>query len=281
MLFPETPEAEMFAKVENFNDWVCPICFKKISASRPPIFNADNCSCDDIAAYHSATHNYFPESATYEHQLYNPDIVSPIYSQAQSINSSTDSVPCPEGPEHKTPDLEISNTYLPLTASPGLNETQHQRASSFHSDMSYPLRRFLDDMHSHAATQPAVYGTELAVACTSTSASNLNFLSQEIHLQSSKKVKRGSPYSKHSWASESCGNGDANLSTLGSDALIGTGFWVGNGGYATAGYAMVLSGITDSAVFDDEASIPGARFVVLLGGYLYVLVCKIAVVAEK
>ncbi|KAG4442749.1 hypothetical protein IFR05_001766 [Cadophora sp. M221] len=246
MDFPENNEAEVHAQFESFDDWACPVCFKKMSASRPPIFNADNCSCDEVANFHIGNNRYYSEPAIYEHPLYNPGVAAPVYNQAQSVASSSASVPCPEGPERENPNLPVGNSYLPLAAAPGLNETQHQRAASFHSDMSYPLQRFLGEMKTH----PGVYETE---HIDHDRASNSNFLSQEIHLQSSRKVKRGSPHSKLSWMSGSSRSGDASVSSWGMDALTGAGGWANNSGYANTGaYAMALSGTTDCAVFDDD-----------------------------
>ncbi|KAL2067309.1 hypothetical protein VTL71DRAFT_1733 [Oculimacula yallundae] len=252
MVFPEPHQAEAFSQFENFNDWTCPTCYKRISASRPPIYNADNCSCDDIAAYHTG---YLSEPATYNHQFYNPDIASPVYNQAQSINSSSASVPCPEGPEHEDLNLQIGNAYLPLAAAPGLNELQHQqRASSSHPEMSYLLHRFLNDPQI-LPSETSVYDTERA-ACDAPAPSDANFnfkpdfLSQEIHLQSSRKTKRGSPYSKLSWVSESSSRGNISIESWGMDVLSGAGDWAGERGYAnTAAYAMVLSETSDRAVF--------------------------------
>ncbi|KAL5313794.1 hypothetical protein ACEPPN_018217 [Leptodophora sp. 'Broadleaf-Isolate-01'] len=247
MAFQENNEAEVHAQFERFDDWACPVCFKKISASRPPIFNADNCSCDEVANYHIGNNGYYSEPATYEHPLYNPGVAAPVYSQAQSVASS--SVPCPEGPEREDPNLPIGNAFLPLAADPGLNEIQHQRTASFHSDMSYPLQRFLGEMKTH----PTVYATE-HIDRDRTS-NNSKFLSQEIHLQSSRKVKKGSrsPHSKLSWMSESSRSGDSSVSSWGMDALTGAGGWANNSGYANTGaYALALSGTTDCAVFDDD-----------------------------
>ncbi|KAH7330301.1 hypothetical protein BKA65DRAFT_56599 [Rhexocercosporidium sp. MPI-PUGE-AT-0058] len=246
MTFPENNEAEAHAQFERFKDWTCPICFKKISASRPPIFNADNCSCDEVANYHIGNNGYYSEPATYEHPLYNPDVAAPVYNQARSVASSSASIPCPEGPEHENPNLPIGNAYLPLAAAPGLNETEHQRAASFHSEMSYPLQRYLGELRTH----PGLYETELV---DRTSNSNSKFLSQEIHLQSSKKVKKGSPHSKLSWMSGSSGSTDASVSSWGMDALTGAGGWANSSGYGnTEAYAMALSGMSDCAVFDDD-----------------------------
>lgn len=250
MAYPENKEAEVHAQFENFNDWVCSICFKGISASRPPIFNGDNCSCNGVADFHIGNNNgYYPEPAAYEDQLYNPNVAAPVYNQAQSVASSSASVPCLEAPEHANLNLQADNNYIPPAPTPGLNETQHQRTASFNSDMSYPLQRFLGEMKTHG-----VYETE-AVDRTTTSTSNSRFLSQEIHLQSSKITKRGSPHSKMSWVSGSEGSGDASVESWGMDPLAGAGMWANadTSGYANTGaYAMVLSGTTDCAVFDDE-----------------------------
>ncbi|KAK0115390.1 hypothetical protein ONS96_013846 [Cadophora gregata f. sp. sojae] len=250
MAFPDHNEAEGHAQYEHFNDWACHRCFKKISASRPPVFNADNCSCDEVALFHAGSAGYYSEPVTYEYPSYNVETTTPYHNQAQSVASSSDSVPCPEGPEREDSDLKVGNAYLPLLeAQSGLNERQHQRTASFHSDLSYPLQRFLGEMKTYS---PAAYDTEHLDR-----KSNSNFLSQEIHLQSSKKAKKGSPHSKLSWMSESSGSNDASVSSWGMDALTGAGMWDDRSGYGKTenggyGYAMHLSGMTESAVFDDD-----------------------------
>jgi len=252
MAFPEHNEAEGHAQYEQFSDWTCPHCFRKISATRPPVFNADNCSCDEVALFHAGNAAYYSEPATYEQPLYNPEITAPYHHQARSEASSSASVPCPEGPERDNPDLQVGNSYLPLVEPRhGLNEIQHQRTASFHSDMSYPLQRFLGEMNTHPAT---TYNTEHPER-----ASNTNFLSQEIHLQSSKKIKKGTPHSKLSWMSESSRSGDASVESWGMDPLAGAGMWDDRSGYGNTltrsggyGYAMQLSGMSENAVFDDD-----------------------------
>ncbi|PVH87207.1 hypothetical protein DL98DRAFT_581925 [Cadophora sp. DSE1049] len=251
MAFPEHNEAEGQAHFEHFSDWTCSKCFRKISATRPPIFNADNCSCDEVASYHIGNNGYYSEPATYEHQLYTPEVTAPLYhNQAQSVASSSASVPCPEGPERKDLDLQVGNTYLPLVEPrSGLNEIQHQRTASFHSDLSYPLQRFLGELKT---CPPAAYDTEHVDRI-----SHSNFLSQEIYLQSSKQVKKGTPHSKLSWMSESSRSGDASVESWGMDPLAGAGMWDDRSGYGKTGnggdgYAMHLSGMSESAVFDDD-----------------------------
>ncbi|KAH7364706.1 hypothetical protein BKA65DRAFT_143372 [Rhexocercosporidium sp. MPI-PUGE-AT-0058] len=53
-------------------------------------------------------------------------------------------------PESKDPELPFGNAYLPLDTCPGLNDAQHQRATSFHSDTSYPLTRFRSMLRTHS-----------------------------------------------------------------------------------------------------------------------------------
>ncbi|KAH7403359.1 hypothetical protein BKA64DRAFT_447803 [Cadophora sp. MPI-SDFR-AT-0126] len=251
MAFLEHNEFEGHAPFEHFSDWTCPKCFRKMSATRPPVFNADNCSCDEVALFHAGDAGYYSEPATYEHQLYNSEVTAPLYhNQAQSVASSSASVPSPEGPERKDLDLQVGNAYLPLLeAQSGHNEEQHQRTASFHSDLSYPLQRFLGELKTYP---PAIYDTEHEDHTFTP-----KFLSQEIHLQSSKKAKKGSPHSKLSWMSDSSRSGDASVESWGMNPLAGAGMWDDQSGYAKTGnglygYAMHLSGMSEGAVFDDD-----------------------------
>ena len=130
----------------DLDHWDCPICFKTISSSRPPVYNADNCSCASLGNFTNGRtraaqlSSYSPQGHQYENNT------AKYYQTPQSYASSSPiSVPCPEGPEHEDPNLHITNTYLPLRPDIGLNEAQHQRSASIRSNMSYQLLRFLVD----------------------------------------------------------------------------------------------------------------------------------------
>jgi hypothetical protein len=165
----------------------------------------------------------------------------------QSYASSNLSGPCPEGPEREDPNMNVTHGYLPLGPPIGLNEAQHQRTASFHSNMSYPMLRFLDE---HDYYEPP-YATEHASI-------NTRFLSQDLHIQSqaSKKVQKGTRRSKQSWMSmQSSSSAETSFVSWGLlDPVTEAGAWSAEGGNKRPGegYALDLSGLEDFHINGDN-----------------------------
>jgi hypothetical protein len=223
---------------ENLENWQLP-CEQCIS--RPPVFNADNCSCAEVAA-HSRGCQHLSQSSFYEQPRFHYENTLPVYhQQPQSYASSSISVPSPEGPEREDPNKPPTNNFLPLGPEAGLNETQHRRSASFHSDLSYQMRRFLVEQEEHQ--HPAPYATERAPA-------ESGFLPQDIYIQSQApgKGKKG----KLSYMSASTSSGDASFFSWNVDPVTGSGAWVDAEGnlyeYAGNSYPMVVSG---EFIYDD------------------------------
>jgi len=226
---------------ENIDQWSCIICYKPVSASRPPSFNPENCSCVEVGTHAKGAGEY-SQPMIREQPMYHYEATTHYHTQhPQSYASSSLSVPCPEGPEREDPNMHITNGYLPLGPPTGLNELQHQRTASIHSDMSYPMQRFLGELDHF---QP--YGTEHAPT-------NGTFLSQDLYIQSSKKVNKGTKRSKQSYMSvQSSSSAEASFVSWGLDPLTAAGAWAGEGGNQRPGdgYAMVLSGFTEFHIND-------------------------------
>lgn len=221
-----------YAHYESIDQWdsICPYCFKTISSSRPPVFNPDNCGCVE-AGTHANGGDEQSSNSLFEMQgvQYEPAV---YYQRPQSTTSSSESVPCPEGPEHEAPNFTIGNTFLPLVAEPGLNEVQHRRSASFHSEMSYQMRRFLVEGDS----RPPAQSTESA-------SSNTNkFLSQEIQIRTH-QVKKPKKRSKPSY--QSLSSGDASFHSWGADPTIaiGTQFDSGRSHFENE-YPLTISGMS-------------------------------------
>jgi hypothetical protein len=228
---------------ESIDQWSCIHCFKPVSSSRPPNFNAENCSCVEVRIHANGGGEHFSQPMIREQPMYTYDTTTHYHTQRpQSYASSSLSGPCPEGPEREDPNMHISNAYLPLGPDTGLNETQHQRTASFHSEMSYPMQRFLGDL---GYFQP--YETEHVPT-------NGPFLSQDLYIQSSKKVNKGTKRSKQSYMSvQSSGSAEASFVSWGLDPLTAAGAWAGEAGKERPGegYAMVLSGLTEFHMNDN------------------------------
>jgi hypothetical protein len=224
---------------ETIDQWACINCYKPMSASRPPNFNAGNCSCVEVGTHSNGADEHFSQPMIREQPVYHYDTTTQYHTQRpQSYASSSLSGPCPEGPEREDPNMHLTNTYLPLGPDTGLNEAQHQRTASFHSDMSLPMRRFLEELDY---TQP--YGTEHAPT-------NCKFLPQDLYIQSeaSKKFNRGTRRSNQSYMSgQNSSSAEISFVSWGLDPVTAAGAWTGDGGDERPGdgYAMVLSGLTD------------------------------------
>lgn len=186
-----------------YDEYTCPLCYKTISPDRPPVFNDDNCSCVESAMVSNGGEG----QQSFERTQYRPD----------SYASSSHSVPSPEGPENKEPNIHLTHTFLPLGPEGGHNEREHRRSSASRQNMSYPMRRFLIDLDMEY-DEPAP----------------TRFLQQEVHVeqvQGSMMVNLGSKKSgsKKSLKSERSG-GDVSYVGYGSGVLMnGMGGWVGEG----------------------------------------------------
>lgn len=186
-----------------YEEYTCPFCYKTLSADRPPVRNDDNCSCVDSALVSNGGEG----QPSFEHTSYRPD----------SYASSAHSVPSPEGPENKEPNMNLTNNFLPLGPECGQNEREHRRSSVSRQNMSYQMRRFLIDLEMDYE-EPVV------------SASPLRFLPQDVVVtaQSSMMV---SPSSKKSGSKKSMkssrSGGEMSYVGHGSDVLMnGMGTWV-------------------------------------------------------
>jgi hypothetical protein len=160
----------------------------------------------------------------------------------ESYASSNRSVPSPEGVENAQPNINISNDFLPLGPDTGLNEAQHRRTSSVHTDMSYQMRRFLIERDYN---QP--------ISAPTPASSPARFLSQETHILSQAPQRRekteGSKQSKKSL--QSSGGGDLSYIGFGADDSTAIGAWAeGDDGVWENQYAMTLSGFSE--LFTDE-----------------------------
>jgi hypothetical protein len=143
--------------------------------------------------------------------------------------------------------MHVTHGYLPLGPSIGLNEAQHQRTASFHSDMPYPMLRFLGERDYYDPP----YSTEHPPT-------NNRFLSQDLHIQSqaSKKVEKGTKRSKQSWMSmQSSSSAETSFVSWGLlDPVTEAGAWSAEGGNKRPGdgYALALSGLEDFHMNDDN-----------------------------
>jgi hypothetical protein len=215
---------------------LCGTCLKTVSSSRPPVYNPDNCSCADLGSFTHGT-TQVPQPAASPGQGFQYKHNDAAYYPPQSYASSTASVPCPEGVEREDPNLHIDNNhYLPVAPEMGLNEVQHRRTASVHSDMSYQMRRFLVDQRDNQPRQDISPQTKG------------NFLPQDTYIQSqaTKKPKKDRK-SKPSYQSFGSSVSEEYGFVFGADAMAHVGEWVderirfGDG----RGYEMSLSGMTD------------------------------------
>lgn len=221
--------------------WVCGTCLKTVSSSRPPVYNADNCSCADLGGYTNGL-TQVPQPATSPAQGYQYEANGVKYYQPpQSYASSTASVPCPEGVEREDPNLRVTSTYLPLGPDTGLNEVQHRRSASFHSDMSFQMRRFLIDQEKHQPHRSVSPPAET------------NFLKQDIYILSqnpkkNKTMKRRNP-SYQSFTSTS--SEEYAFVVGGGDATAHVGKWIDEDRFSYSrdgyGYPSSMSGMTDES----------------------------------
>jgi hypothetical protein len=225
------------------DQFTCPRCYKIISASRPPIFNSDNCSCVEAAAFSNGILMQRTQPSPYEQTPWlHYEASPPMYQQyhPESYASSNRSVPSPEGVENAQPNMNISSNFLPLAPETGLNEAQHRRTSSIHTDMSYQMRRFLVERD---------YNQPISAPTPAPSP----FLSQETHIlsQTPPRRERGSRRSKQSKKSlQSSEGGDLGYLGFGAEASTAVGAWAteGNDGFLENQYAMTLSGVSDFVI---------------------------------
>ena len=227
---PEHHYDDEYSHYESLDQWdsVCRYCFRTISSSRPPVLNPDNCSCAEAGTFASGSAEL---PASQAHKLKGIQENRELYYQTpQSTTSSDDSVPCPEGPEREEPKLHVSHTFLPLVPDIGLNEAQHCRSASFHSDMSYQMRQFLLEREPHLLME--------------TSQSRPGFLSQDIHIQA-QLIKEPKNRSKPSYQSVSSGSGEASIYSWGADPVFAVGAQFNGGGSVFQGqYPLTISGMS-------------------------------------
>lgn len=133
--------------------------------------------------------------------------------------------------------MAVANNFLPLGPDTGLNEISHRRSASFHSDMSYQMRRFLVEQ---IKDQPG----------RTSSPPKDKFLPQETYIQSSKKKIKDKKRSKPSYQSfTSYSSEEQCFVGWGVEPTAYTGEWVDDQrfGYCRDGfgYSSTLSGMTD------------------------------------
>lgn len=226
------------AEYGELDQYTCLQCFKTISSSRQPVYNGDNCSCVETAmAGNGGGHG--PHSPTYRQTFYGREASAQMnHYQPESYASSSRSVPCPEGPENAQPNITLANNYLPLAPEMGNNEAEHRRSSSFNSDMSYQMRRFLVEQQYQECARPPTPSPN-------------HFLSQEVHLQSqnSLQVAQSSKKSRESKKSmQSSGSGETNYIGWPTDPIMAMGAWANDGynyEYADHTYPMTMSGMSE------------------------------------
>jgi hypothetical protein len=203
---------------------------------------------------HTRDGQHLSQSPFYEQPMYYYENTLPAYyQQPQSYTSSSNSVPSPEGPEREDVNTQTTNNFLPLGPEADLNETQHDssaKPASFHSDMSYQMRRFLGEQEEHQ--NPAPYATKPGP-------SKSRFLDQDINIQSQPrakgKVKEGNlSCASTSLASLSCESisSDVSFFNWDVDPVTGLGAWIDTEGnlyeYSRDSYPMATNG---EFIYDD------------------------------
>lgn len=217
------------------SDWVCGDCGGMIftsthTASRPPIYNPENCSCFESTGPIDRTFgtpatiraSQVQHSSPYDHTVFQPP--API-SYASSNRSGT--APGPEEPERDVPNLRLPDGFLQLVPGPGLGEDRH-RTASFRSELSWVTRQYLQEQqeayqrhHSNDRFYHQDYNT------TRGQTGESSFLTQEVFVQSSRRSGSGKTKSRES--QESSGSMETSLSaseTMPNDPIMGVGTWV-------------------------------------------------------
>jgi hypothetical protein len=108
----------------------------------------------------------------------------------------------------------------------------HRRSASFHSDISYQMRRHLTEQQKNvprrSASPPALD----------------KFLPQDLYIQSSKRKNKDKKRSKPSYQSfESYSSDDQGFVGFGAEPTAYTGNWIEDD--RLFGYSSTLSGMTD------------------------------------
>ncbi|TAQ88534.1 hypothetical protein B7494_g3124 [Chlorociboria aeruginascens] len=215
----------------------CLECFKPVTATRPPIFNPENCSCVEDRSFTNGEPSYTPRTLPdYETTIHDQDSSLALQYRPESYASSAASVRCPEGPESAQPNMSLMNTsgygaYAQAAPSvapaPSSNALQHHHLSSVDADRSYTLRRFLGAGHGP-------------------------FLTHEVHVRSqggSMRATKGSKGSKFSGGSRgsvgSIGSAEMHKSVGKIETIREMGAWAKEDG-ASGQYAMAMSGLSDA-----------------------------------
>jgi hypothetical protein len=138
-----------------------------------------------------------------------------------------------EGPEREDPITHTTSNVLPLGPVAGLNETRHRHSGSFHSDMSYQMRRFL--VEQEEAQYPAPYATENDHA-------ESRFLPQDLYEAPGKKRK-----GKLRYRSASTSSGDASFLSWDVGRVPGIVAWIDTEGsvYTRGSYSLYVDGALD------------------------------------
>jgi hypothetical protein len=224
-------------------EWLCVICFKTISQSRPPVLNLDNCSCSEAGKPIND-----PDKAGRAIGLGLNVNGLPIDNHGPPSYSTSDdgSVKTPDGPEARDP----NNQYLPLTPAIGLGEAQHRRRASLdevENQLSYSIRRYLKTPPPH----------ERALQSGLENGSN-GWLRQDAHLVGpTESVKAtwgyGSGSGSAAMSSEHSG-GSSGFRSWNIDPVMETGAWV-EGGNCFPAWPREI----DDVAFDDDDAEGGIR----------------------
>lgn len=126
--------------------YTCGRCGKNISSYGPPAYNAQNCSCSDLASFSigHGTHTYQsqvpPQALVFEEPShYATTHAGPLpYHQPESYTTDR-SVPGQEGVENQAPDLQTGAGYLLLNGSPNDQERQIQEVEA----QPWSIQRYL------------------------------------------------------------------------------------------------------------------------------------------
>lgn len=244
--------------------WICGKCSKTVSTSN--YVYGDVCTCTEPSAYNFGGATQLLQT---ERLMYHYDNTAILYQPQSYASSAASNGRGPEGPEREVPRMlapshhNNNTTFLPVTPELGHNEAQHQRSSSFRSDMSYQMRRFFIEQAEQAQHQTPAHNPDDMYATDHpdnndhnhdlrlpTMSSGNKWLSQEIYIQ--RPTTKGSGKTK-SW--ESGGSAESGLEhwdTTPVDPILGIGTWTAEREWQyanqnnNAGYSMCMSGMSEA-----------------------------------
>ncbi|RFU35983.1 hypothetical protein B7463_g349, partial [Scytalidium lignicola] len=208
-----TPEDDQFPP-DSIDTWHCPICFKVIDPSRPPVLNWDNCCCKELGpATRKPTEYLQQDILAYEQSI--AQLAHMSLNRSESCSSA--SVKAPEGPERQLPTSnDISAAYLPLAPAPGNNERQHRLSSD--SRDSFAMSCFIVEKLPRFLAKPS------SGACRPATS---EFLPQAVHIQSqfSNKATKGTKESQYGEQSFGMSDWSGSFHACQGDATMHIGAW--------------------------------------------------------